>query len=195
MSKQHGLKRSAQNINNSLNSTPNKSAKPKILKPNSTTKETDGEDETKQVNLNDIYDMMKTMMSKLEKLDTIEKNVKSLDDDLQSVKASLEYAHAEVVDLKKDNKEQKLMGEKIKKRVESLEKENAMLHNSIIDLKARSMRGNLIFHNIEERPEENTTTIIHKLLEEKLNIEDASSKVKIDRSHRLGYYYYYNSFI
>jgi hypothetical protein len=59
------------------------------------------------------------------------------------------------------------------------------------------MRGNLIFHNIEERPEANTTTIIHKLLEEKLNIEDASSKVKIDRSHRLGYYYYYyyNSFI
>ncbi|CAB4028973.1 Hypothetical predicted protein [Paramuricea clavata] len=96
MSKQHGLKRSAQNINNSMNSTPNKPAKPKILKPNSTTKDTDGEDETKQ----------------LEKLDTIEKNVKSLDDDLQSVKASLEYAHAEVVDLKKDNKEQKLMGEK-----------------------------------------------------------------------------------
>lgn len=107
MSKQHGLKRSAQNFNNSLNNTPNKPAKSKIPKPNSTMKEADGEEESKNVNLNDIYDMMKTMMSKLEKLDIIEKNVKSLDEDLQSVKASLEYAHAEVEDLKKSARSMK----------------------------------------------------------------------------------------
>ena len=63
VAKQNGLKRSAQNVNNSLNSTPNKPAESKSLKPNSTTKETDREEETKQANLHDIYDMMKTMMS------------------------------------------------------------------------------------------------------------------------------------
>ena len=71
----------------------------------------------------------------------------------------------------------------MKKRVE---RENAILHNSF-DLKARSMlQDNLIFHDIKENPGENTTAVIHKLLEEKLNIVDVASKVKIDRSSRLG---------
>ena len=61
-----------------------------------------------------------------------------------------------------------------------------MLHNSIIDLKARLMRDNLIFHNIKESPEENSTAINHQLLEEKFNIEDTTTKVKVDRSHKLG---------
>ena len=58
---------------------------------------------------------MKTMMLKLEKLENIEESVKSLDDDLQSVKASLEYTHRVVVDLKKDNEVQKQMVEEMKK--------------------------------------------------------------------------------
>ena len=68
-----------------------------------------------------------------------------MEDVLQSVKASLEYAHAQVVDLKKDNEAQKEMGKEMKKTVESLERENALLHNSIVDLKARSLRDNLTF--------------------------------------------------
>jgi hypothetical protein len=48
------------------------------------------------------------------------------------------------------------------------------------------MRDNLIFYNIPESKDEDTTNIIHKLLEEKLHLEDASKKIKIDRSHRLG---------
>ena len=46
------------------------------------------------------------------------------------------------------------------------------------------MRDNLLFYNIPESKDVNTTDIIHKLLEEKLQIED-SYKIKIDRSHRL----------
>ena len=63
---------------------------------------------------------------------------------------------------------------------------NAALTNSVIDLKARSMRNNLIFYNIQESDEENTTEKILSLMEEKLVIKDAKAKVKIDRSHRLG---------
>ena len=37
-----------------------------------------------------------------------------------------------------------------------------------------------------EESDENTTAMIHKLLEEKLGFEDAAMKIKIDRSHRLG---------
>lgn len=48
------------------------------------------------------------------------------------------------------------------------------------------MRDNLIFYNIAEEEKEDTTAIIHQLLEEKLEMQDARTKVRIDRSHRLG---------
>lgn len=48
------------------------------------------------------------------------------------------------------------------------------------------MRDNLLFFNIPERDQENTTEIIHELLETKMEIRDARNKVKIDRSHRIG---------
>jgi hypothetical protein len=48
------------------------------------------------------------------------------------------------------------------------------------------MRDNLLFYNMPEESDENTTAMIHKLLEEKLGFEDAAMKIKINRSHRLG---------
>ena len=48
------------------------------------------------------------------------------------------------------------------------------------------MRDNLIFFNIPETDKENTTQIIHEILENKMEMKDASTRIKIDRSHRLG---------
>jgi regulator of replication initiation timing len=45
-----------------------------------------------------IHDMFSTMMTKLQKLDTIENNINDL-------KHSLEYAQAEIADLRKENEE------------------------------------------------------------------------------------------
>jgi hypothetical protein len=42
------------------------------------------------------------------------------------------------------------------------------------------MRDNLLFFNIPERDQENTTEIIQELLEAKMGIHDARNKVKID---------------
>ncbi len=129
--------------------------------------------------------MMKAMMKKLEKLDSIDTRVKTVENDLKSVKESIEFAHAEIKDLKKESETRKQTDEATKQRIEKLEKENEILNRSVIDLKARSMRDNLLFYNIPESKDEDTTDIIHKLLEEKLQIED-SYNIKIDRSHRLG---------
>ena len=60
------------------------------------------------------------------------------------------------------------------------------MRSKIVDLQARSMRDNLLFFNIPETAEENKTKIIHDLLEQKLQIEDARNSIKIDRSHRIG---------
>ena len=40
------------------------------------------------------------------------------------------------------------------------------------------MRDNLIFFNSEETERENTTSVIHKILEENMGFEDASKKIK-----------------
>jgi hypothetical protein len=53
------------------------------------------------------------------------------------------------------------------------------LRNKIVDLQARSMRDNLLFFNIPERDQGNTTEIIQELLEAKMGIHDARTKVKI----------------
>ena len=110
----------------------------------------------------------------------------TVEQDLKDVKDSIEFAHAEIYELKEDNEARKKVDDETRQRIEKLEKDNAILNNSVIDLKARSMCDNLIFYNIEEHEHENTTDIIHKLLEEKMNIQDAAMKLKIDRSHRLG---------
>jgi hypothetical protein len=58
--------------------------------------------------------MMSEMMMKLDKLDSIEDRVKFFEQDLKSVKDSIEFAHAEVNDLKIDNEERKKMDERVK---------------------------------------------------------------------------------
>ena len=124
------------------------------------------------------------MMKKLDKREIIEQRIMTVEQDLKDVKDSIEFAHAEIYELKEDNEARKNVDDETRQRIEKLEKDNAILNNSVIDLKARSMCDNLIFYNIEEHEHENTTDIIHKPLEEK--IQDAAMKVKIDRSHRLG---------
>ena len=184
-SKKQAAKRSAQTLNISSTSTPTKPVRSKNSKSNSEENITDQSETDETINLKSIHDMMKAMMQKLEKLDSIDTRVKTVENDLKSVKESIEFAHAEIKDLKKESETRKQTDEATKQRIEKLEKENEILNKSVIDLKARSMRDNLLFYNIPESKDENTTEIIHKLLEEKLQIED-SYKIKIDRSHRLG---------
>ena len=50
------------------------------------------------------------MMKKLDKLDLIETKVKSVEQELRSMKDSIEFAHSEVKDLKSDNEERKKKG-------------------------------------------------------------------------------------
>jgi cell division protein FtsB len=139
-----------------------------------------------ETKLDELHDMMKVLMNKFNRLELIEEPIKKVVDGFNDLKNSIDFAHAEVVDLKEDNKVQKIKGEEIRARIEKLEQENTALNNSVIDLKARSMRDNLIFYNIEETERENTTEKVHGLLEEKMGFKDAATKIKIDRSHRIG---------
>ena len=59
----------------------------------------------------------------------------------------------------------------------------------LIDLKARSMRDNLLFFGIPEEKGERDDDCVRKVLrmiEEKCNIKDASTDIKLHRAHRIG---------
>ena len=60
------------------------------------------------------------------------------------------------------------------------------IQDTVIDLKARFMWDNLLFHNVPEDEKENTSDKIYKILEENLQFPDAREKIKIDRFHRVG---------
>ena len=109
-----------------------------------------------------------------------------MEQDVKELKSSIEFAHAEVKDLKEEVERSKKSDIENRMRIDCLDDENRRLHDSIVDLKVRSMRDNLLFHNVEEEARENTTDKIFQLLEEKLEIPDARNKIKIDRSHRVG---------
>ena len=64
--------------------------------------------------------------------------------------------------------------------IDCLEEKNRRLHESIVDLKARSMRDNPLFY-VEEKARGNTTDKIFRFLEEKLEIPDTRNKIKIDQ--------------
>ncbi len=176
---QHASKRVAQNSNIYDPSTPTKTVRTKMSKPNTPVNQLKEKEVRKSNDMDKIQEMFKTVIKKLEKLD-------SMENDMKEIKASLEYAQAEIVDLKQENEVMKRDHGTSMKKVDKLERDNEMLRNKIVDLQARSMRDNLLFFNMPENDKENTTEMIHDLLENKLEIEDARNKIKIDRSHRIG---------
>ena len=85
-----------------------------------------------------------------------------------------------VDDSKAENIAWKKTDEDTKQQLKKLQKENEILNKRVIDLKARSMCDNLIFYNLPESKDEDTTNLIYGL-----EIKDARVNLKIDRSHRL----------
>ena len=57
--------------------------------------------------LDEIYDMIKTMMMKLEALDKIEERMKAVEKNVMEVKKSIEFAHEEIIDLKDETRKNK----------------------------------------------------------------------------------------
>ena len=108
--------------------TPLKAVKTKIPKPNTPERRMEEKEGEKEVDMRQIQQMFSTMMTKLEKLDGIEA-------DMKEIKHSLEYAHAEIADLKQENETNKVNQEQARERIGKLEQDNATLRNKIVDLK------------------------------------------------------------
>jgi DNA-binding transcriptional regulator GbsR (MarR family) len=100
-------KRSTRNISIFAQNTPMKTEETKITKnvkiPKTPVMKESGED----TKLDEIYDMIKTMMMKLEALDKIEERMKAVEKNVMEVKKSMEFAHEEIIDLKDETRKNK----------------------------------------------------------------------------------------
>ncbi|CAB4024871.1 Hypothetical predicted protein [Paramuricea clavata] len=136
--------------------------------------------------IDQIYDMVKSMMAKLDTLDEIKERILCVERDMGHMKDSIEFAHAELRELKEEADKSKRTNDLNAQKLCELEDSNRRLQESVIDLKARSMRNNLLFFNVNEDERENTTEKIYEILERNLEIPNARDTIKIDRSHRIG---------
>jgi tRNA threonylcarbamoyladenosine modification (KEOPS) complex Pcc1 subunit len=189
LTRQHALKSSAEKVSIYTSKNEVNMSKVKSVKVNSTpskSAERSGKKQDETDRIDEIYAMLKTVMAKLDTLDDIQKRIVCVEREFKEMKTSLEFAHAEVKDLKDEVQKSKKSENEMRYKIKYLEESNDRLQESVIDLKARSMRDNLLFYNVEEEEKENTDEKIYQILEEKLEIRDARSRIKIDRSHRVG---------
>ncbi len=130
------------------------------------------------------------IMKKLEKLDILD----TLKQDVGELKLSLEFCHSSVEELQRDNGV--LHG-----RVKGLEQQLDSLNTELVSIKRqrtvdndkqlenqwRSMRDNLMFYGLAEKPDENAENILSEFLTKELGLDTATiSKIDFARVHRVG---------
>ena len=131
MSVTQGSKRSAQNTNNSLKKTLINSGQNKKMEDKSAEKEMSNNLESKV-----IFELISGMSKKMDKFDIIQENMENIQTELKEVRKSIEYAHSEIDDLKKENKEKAQVQRETTERINKFETDNIALLNSVIDLKS-----------------------------------------------------------
>ena len=77
-----------------------------------------------------VKGMFDMIMKKLGKLDIIDSHMEAMGD-LNAVTSSVEFVHAEVQDLKEENKISKKTEEETKQRLEKLEQMNSVLNKQL----------------------------------------------------------------
>ena len=128
-------------------------------------------------NISDIQRQIAQIVTKLDKLDGIEKKFEELE-------KSINYLSSEYDDFKKEIKEQNSAIDKCREDLDHDLYKIKELENRVIMAESRSMRDNLIFSNIpEEGINEDPEKKVRELISKTLLIKD---DVPFERAHRMG---------
>lgn len=92
---------------------------------------------------------------------------------------------AEVAQLRQVNKDLRYEISLIKSYVIKQDEHLNCLHEQVLDLRSRSMKNNILFHNVPEKDRENITETVKNILEKDLKMTNVEN-VEIDNAHRLG---------
>ena len=154
-------KRPAKDFNNSVTSTP--------VKPSAKKGKANDEDQT---DLTRLFELVAQMNKKVDKLDHIEQHLASVDEDIRDLQQSCTFVHNTTDELAKQQKMNRDALKNISDKVANIEVLNAKLQQDLIDLRASSMRCNLLFYNLPESEQEDPFTIIREVLNEKMGIDE-----------------------
>ena len=124
------------------------------------------------------------MAKKLEKLDHIDAHLHAVDQEIKELKHSLTFLHDTMAEIKNKQDAQEVQLDKLEKEVAEVKGVNAKLEREIVDIRARSMRSNLIFYNVPEEAHENPEQVVRSVIT-KMGIEDGKD-IEMERIHRMG---------
>ncbi|XP_061165709.1 uncharacterized protein LOC133174626 [Saccostrea echinata] len=117
----------------------------------------------------------------------LETNVSALGNVFDSVKETADKNKKTVDYVKKNLDEytvtQKTLEEKLTSDVQALKEAKERLEESVTDLKARSMRDNLVFSGIPEDQDEDTEAVIQNLMRRRFRLD---YDIPFERVHRMG---------
>jgi hypothetical protein len=90
---------------------------------------------------------------------------------MAEIKESLEYAYAEIADLKKENEDSKENQAQARESTKILERDNKTLHDKIIDIQLDQC-ATMYFNSLTclNWKRKKTTEMIHELLESKIGM-------------------------
>jgi uncharacterized protein (DUF2267 family)/prefoldin subunit 5 len=152
-----------------------------------------------------LFEEMKSLKSGISRIEEVEKTVNiintrfsdldvkvtSIDKRVGEVEKSCTYMSKEFDTTMKKLNETRADIDKMKHSTENFEAEVTKLNKEIKtvterlnDSEFRSMRNNLIFYGIQERPDENCENIVKQLINDKIDIN--ANAFMFDRAHRLG---------
>ena len=160
-------KRSVKELNNSLISTP--------IKPKSKQQKMENLNESEIVK---IIGEMSEKLNKLDKLDLIETRLNSIDTDIKDLKHSLTYQQEVVAEVQSVQAVQESKLKVIEEKVGRIEEEKAKLAREIIDMRAHSMRSNLIFYNIREENTPNEKEEVENKIKSLLRDKELNSETE-----------------
>ncbi|KAK3743027.1 hypothetical protein QZH41_003437 [Actinostola sp. cb2023] len=144
-------------------------------------------EEEEGCDLKSLFELVKRMNKKLDKLESIEAHLQHVDRDIADLKYSLTFAHDTTDEITKKQATHDGLFTELNVKVSYLEKQTSNLKDDLVDLRARNMRNNLLFYNLPEEEEENPETIVSDVLI-KMGMMDAgyNQTMEIERAHRIG---------
>ena len=141
--------------------------------------------------LEDIMNRISRMENKLGLLDSISNQLTYVQEDVAALKTkvgeiehSTQYVSNRLDDIMREERVKNVQD--VDFTVQGLCFEHDKLHESLLDLQCRSMRETLMFYNIPEETGEVPEDVVLRFCENELKIEGATTKILLDRAHRLG---------
>lgn len=144
-----------------------------------------------EIQMSDIKQVTDSVSSLTTRVNTMELEVNTVKKTMSDVENNTK-AMSDIFDDVKKTSDLKLstlrqethqIRDQFKEAMNTMERQSEDLQKSVVDLKSRSMRDNLVFSGIPERDDEDCEEVIQNFLKTKLKLVD---DISFERVHRMG---------